>query len=300
MLEVVNKLLPIILFFIIGYILKMTKIVKKDEASVLLRLIFFLMTPAVIFLSVSKMEIERELIYYPISAICIHLVMIIVTNYIVKFFKLSINERKIFKGSALIMNMTFILPFYIVFFGEKNVYLLSLFDAGNLLMITTVVYSIFVSNENDNFFAKLKIIIKSPLILALFLGLIVNISGIDIPLPLNTTIQKIADITGTLIMIALGAYFTPRFPKLKLSIVIILIKVLGILLVGTIVGRLLPIDEMGKTIILLGALSPVGNNILTYTYITDGDMDLAISVVSLSIIISFINISILLVCRSVF
>lgn len=299
MLEVVNKLLPIILFFLIGYTLKIAKIIKKDEASVLLRLIFFLMTPAVIFLSVSKMNIEKELIYYPISAICIHLIMITLITYIIRFFKLSNDEKKIFKGSALIMNMTFILPFYIAFFGENNVYLLSLFDAGNLLMITTVVYSIFISNENDTIISKLKSVIKSPLIIALFLGVIINISGVSIPSPINITIQKIADITGTLIMIALGAYFTPKFPKLKLSIVIILTKVLGILIVGTIVGKLLPLDEMGKTIILLGALSPVGNNILTYTYITDGDMDLAINVVSLSIILSFINISLLLIFRSI-
>ena len=45
---------------------------------------------------------------------------------------------------------------------------------------------------------------------------------------------------------------------------------------------------------LLGAFSPVGNNILTFVFITDGDMELAINVVSLSIFLSFINVSLLL------
>ncbi len=44
----------------------------------------------------------------------------------------------------------------------------------------------------------------------------------------------------------------------------------------------------------LGAFSPVGDNILTYVFITDGDMELAINVVSLSIFLSFINVSLLL------
>lgn len=298
MLEIIlEKLMPIILFFIIGYTLKMLKILSKEDASVLLKLIFYLMSPAVIIISVSSMEFTKTLIYYPISAICIHCVMIVIGIIFSRFLKLTDNERKIFRGGTLIMNMTFILPFFIVFFGEKNVYLLSLFDAGNLVMITTIVYSIFVSQKDDSIKDKIVKIIKSPLIMALAIGIVINITKITIPEGIKITLQQIASVTGVLIMIALGAYFTPKFSRLKLSLIIIAVKVIGILIVGTIVGRILPLDDMGRTIILLGALSPVGNNILTYVFITDGDMELAINVVSLSIILSFINVSLLLIFR---
>lgn len=298
MLEIIlEKLMPIILFFIIGYTLKMLKILSKEDASVLLKLIFYLMSPAVIIISVSSMEFTKTLIYYPISAICIHCVMIVIGIIFSRFLKLTDNERKIFRGGTLIMNMTFILPFFIVFFGEKNVYLLSLFDAGNLVMITTIVYSIFVSQKDDSIKDKMIKIVKSPLIMALAIGIVINITKVTIPEGIKITLQQIASVTGVLIMIALGAYFTPKFSRLKLSLIIIAVKVIGILIVGTIVGRILPLDEMGRTIILLGALSPVGNNILTYVFITDGDMELAINVVSLSIILSFINVSLLLIFR---
>lgn len=298
MLEIIlEKLMPIILFFIIGYTLKMLKILSKEDASVLLKLIFYLMSPAVIIISVSSMEFTKTLIYYPISAICIHCVMIVIGIIFSRFLKLTDNERKIFRGGTLIMNMTFILPFFIVFFGEKNVYLLSLFDAGNLVMITTIVYSIFVSQKDDSIKDKIVKIIKSPLIMALAIGIVINITKITIPEGIKITLQQIASVTGVLIMIALGAYFTPKFSRLKLSLIIIAVKVIGILIVGTIVGRILPLDDMGRTIILLGALSPVGNNILTYVFITDGYMELAINVVSLSIILSFINVSLLLIFR---
>ncbi|WP_300330035.1 AEC family transporter [Fusobacterium sp.] len=298
MLEIIlEKLMPIILFFIIGYTLKMLKILSKEDASVLLKLIFYLMSPAVIVISVSSMEFTKTLIYYPISAICIHCVMIVIGIIFSRFLKLTDNERKIFRGGTLIMNMTFILPFFIVFFGEKNVYLLSLFDAGNLVMITTIVYSIFVSQKDDSIKDKMIKIVKSPLIMALAIGIVINITKVTIPEGIRITLQQIASVTGVLIMIALGAYFTPKFSRLKLSLIIIAVKVIGILIVGTIVGRILPLDDMGRTIILLGALSPVGNNILTYVFITDGDMELAINVVSLSIILSFINVSLLLIFR---
>ena len=164
-------------------------------------------------------------------------------------------------------------------------------------MITTVVYSVFISEKNDNLRSKVIKIIKSPLIIALIIGATVNILKINIPKGLEITLQQIASVTGVLIMIALGAYFTPKFSKLKLSLSIVGLKMIGILIVGTVVGKILPLDDMGRTIILLGALSPVGNNILTYTFITDGDMELAINVVSLSIIISFIAVSSVLLFR---
>nr|WP_317279480.1 AEC family transporter [uncultured Fusobacterium sp.] len=296
MLEIIlEKLLPIFLFFTIGYILKMMDILKKEEASVLLKLVFYLLSPAVIILSVSGMKLERELLLYPISALCIHAIMIPTGLFLSKLIKLNDDERKVFRGATLIMNMTFILPFFIVFFGEKNLYLLSLFDAGNLVIVTTVVYSIFVSSKEDTAMDKVKKLLKSPLIIALIIGFVLNITGLKLPKGIEITMQEIAEMTGTLIMIALGAYFTPKFKKLKLSLIIVAIKVIGILIVTFIIGKFLPIDEMGRKIMLLGAFSPVGNNILTFVFVTDGDMELAINVVSLSIILSFINVSLLLV-----
>ena len=296
MLEIIlEKLLPIFLFFTIGYILKIMNILKKEEASVLLKLVFYLLSPAVIILSVSGMKLERELLLYPISALCIHVIMIPTGLFLSKLIKLNNDERKVFRGATLIMNMTFILPFFIVFFGEKNLYLLSLFDAGNLVIVTTVVYSIFVSSKEDTAMDKVKKLLKSPLIIALIIGFVLNITGVKLPRGIEITMQEIAEMTGTLIMIALGAYFTPKFKKLKLSLIIVAIKVIGILIATFIIGKFLPIDEMGRKIMLLGAFSPVGNNILTFVFVTDGDMELAINVVSLSIILSFINVSLLLV-----
>lgn len=241
------------------------------------------------------MKLERELLLYPISALCIHAFMIPTGLFLSKLIKLNDDERKVFRGATLIMNMTFILPFFIVFFGEKNLYLLSLFDAGNLVIVTTVVYSIFVSSKEDTAMDKVKKLLKSPLIIALIIGFVLNITELKLPRGIEITMQEIAEMTGTLIMIALGAYFTPKFKKLKLSLIIVAIKVIGILIATFIIGKFLPIDEMGRKIMLLGAFSPVGNNILTFVFVTDGDMELAINVVSLSIILSFINVSLLLI-----
>lgn len=294
MLEIfTTKLMPIILYFLIGYSLKRFGVLKKEEAGVLIRLVFYLMSPAVIITSMSSMKFSETLIYYPISAICIHIFMYFLTLIIANKLKISDKEKVIFRGSTLIMNMTFVLPFFIVFFGEENVYLLSLFDTGNLLMVTTVVYSIFITNSGS-LLNKIKTVLKSPLIISMIIGALLNITGIRLPRGVEITIQNIASITGTVIMIALGAYFTPKFSKLKLSVIVILVKMLGVVFIGTILGKVLPIDEMGKMLILLGAMSPVGNNVLSYALITDGDVEMATNVISLSNIVSFIAISVLL------
>lgn len=294
-----EKLLPIFLFFLIGYGLQVFKLLKRDDALVLIKLVFYLMSPAVIIISVSQMEFSPTLIYYPISAICIHICMFTIGKIIMHFKKLPPNEEKIFRGATLIMNMTFILPFFIIFFGEKNVYMLSIFDAGNLVMVTTVVYSILLSDTKTNIGERVMTVLRSPLVIALIIGILLNVFDVELPKGIEHTIRAIAEVTGTLIMIGLGMYFTPKFSKLKLSLIIICVKVVGILLIGNLIGSMLPLDTMGKTMIILGALSPVGNNVLTFTLIGNGDLELATNVVSLSIIISFINLSIFFLASSV-
>lgn len=289
-----EKIFPILSFFAIGYFLKYLKILKKEDAPVLLKLVFYLFSPAVIILSVSEIQLEKSFIFYPLSAVFIHLFMFIIGTILVRFIRLDKNEKKIFRGALLIMNMTFVLPFFIMFFGEENVYLLSMFDAGNLIMVSSLAYSLIVSNDEDTFLDKIKLLLKSPLIISIIIGICINIFNIHIPIGVEITLEKIASATGTIIMIALGMFFTPRFKKLKLSMIIIGVKIIGMLIIGWGLNYILPIDEMGKKLLLLGACSPVGNNVLTYVFISDGDMELATNIVSLSIMLSFFLISFIL------
>lgn len=289
-----EKIFPILSFFAIGYFLKYLKILKKEDAPILLKLVFYLFSPAVIILSVSEIQLEKSFIFYPLSALFIHLFMFIIGTILVRFIKLDKNEKKIFRGALLIMNMTFVLPFFIMFFGEENVYLLSMFDAGNLIMVSSLAYSLIVSNDEDTLLDKVKLLLKSPLIISIIIGICINIFNIHIPIGVKVTLEKIAGATGTVIMIALGMFFTPRFKKLKLSMIIIGVKIIGMLVIGWGLNYILPIDEMGKKLLLLGACSPVGNNVLTYVFISDGDMELATNIVSLSIMLSFFTISFVL------
>jgi len=165
-----EKIFPILSFFAIGYFLKYLKILKKEDAPVLLKLVFYLFSPAVIILSISQIQLEKSFIFYPISALFIHLFMFTIGTVLVRFIKLNSDEKKIFRGALLIMNMTFVLPFFIMFFGEENVYLLSLFDAGNLVMVSSLAYSLIVSNDEDTFLDKIKLLLKSPLIISIFIG----------------------------------------------------------------------------------------------------------------------------------
>ena len=73
-------------------------------------------------------------------------------------------------------------------------------------MVTTVVYSIFITNSGS-LLNKIKTVLKSPLIISMIIGALLNITGIRLPRGVEITIQNIASITGTVIMIALGGLF---------------------------------------------------------------------------------------------
>lgn len=290
-----QKIMPILIFFLIGYSLKLKKIFTKEDGGTLLKVIFYILLPSLSILSIGQTKINKELIIYPLIAIIMHSIMFVVGKIIIKFIKLSENEQKILRGGIMIMNMSFILPFFIMFYGEKEVYRYALFDSGNVIVVSSVIYYIFMTKEHQSFVNKMKIIMKSPLIISLILGMIINILKIKFPISIEITLKEIVKISGPIIMIALGTYFSPNFKKFKLAISIVAIKMISIFCIGLLIGRIFNVDKVIKDILLLAALAPLGNNLLTYTYVSDGDMDLASTTVSISIIISFILISIFLV-----
>jgi hypothetical protein len=286
-----EKILPILLFFLLGYFLKVRGIFSKQDGGTFLKLIFYVLLPSVTLLSVGNTQITKDLALYPLLAMMMHVITFSLGKFIPRFITLTEKEKKVLRGGIMIMNMSFILPFFIMFYGETEIYRYALFDSGNLVVISTVVYYIFMGSNEDNFKDKLKVIFTSPLILALILGMTINFFKIKIPIFLEISLKETVKISGPLIMIALGTYFEPKFKKFKLALSIVTVKMISLLLIGLALGKIFNLHDVVKDILLLAAFSPVGNNILTYTYMSEGDMELATTTVSISIISSFILIT---------
>lgn len=294
--EFVIKIIPIILIFVLGYIIKKLKILDKNNADLLLKLVFYISLPALIILSIAKIEITSDFIFLPIIPVLVILSIFVVSYFIGKLFNLPRKTFGVYLIGTLIMNIGFTLPFFIAAYGNEGLARISIFNVGQGFLTFTFTYFLACKYGNDKVDHKtmIKKFALLPPIWALLIGIILNFTNVTIPSVVDSFLQIIGDLTTPLVMLSLGIYFTPKIIKLlPLSSAIITRMGLGLLL-GFLFVKLFDLDGLNRLIVLIGSAAPVGYNTLVFSSLESLDKEFAASLVSFSILLGIIFIPLLI------
>ncbi|MFH1834898.1 MAG: AEC family transporter [Methanobacteriota archaeon] len=295
--EIVGKIIPVILVFFVGCLLRKVKLAGRGEGDFLLRLVFHVCLPALVLTSVSRVDLAWDLVYLPLIACAIILTTYVAAYSIGKQFNLERPTLGVFMVGSLIMNTGFALPFIIAAYGSEGVAKLSIFDFGNGFLTFTFIYYLAVKYGSVEEKVKIpwKKILVNPPLWALTTALILNLMGVVIDGILSSFLETLGDLTIPLVMIALGLYFTPKLVKFKaLSTALFLRMGLGFIL-GLAAVKLLSLEGISKAIVLVSAASPIGYNTITFSSLEKLDTEFAASLVSIGILLGLLYIPMLLI-----
>ena len=290
-----SKIVPVILVFFIGFFLKRVKILHYDNGDLLLKIVFNLTLPALVFISVAEVELSINFIYLPIIAALMILINFSFAFLYSKKLHLTNTTRGTFIIGSMIMNTGFVLPFVLARYGNEALAIYTIFDFGNMLMIFTFGYFIAMRfGETGNEKIDLKKFLKLPPIWALFFGLVFNLMGWEI----STMTQNIFEMIGTptvfLTMLALGCYFHPHIKNLPNIVMVLGIRILGGLIFGILLSNLLGFEDMLRKVVIICTSAPVGYNTLVLSSLENLDKEFAASLVSISLILGIIYVPVLM------
>jgi len=177
-------------------------------------------------------------------------------------------------------------PFILAVYGANGFGDAILFDFGNALLVSTFTYGFcFRFSEQASIRSgALQRILKSPLVWALCLAVLLSISGNALPFYVQDMIRPLGNMTSPLILIALGIFFSLRLQHIKLLALILGMRMLLGLCLGWLVAGLLGLQGLSKLIVILCSAAPVGFSVLTFSSMARLDTELASSAVSLSIL----------------
>jgi predicted permease len=294
--ELLSKLAPVLITFFLGIILKKGGILNKNDGDLLLKIVFYLTLPALIVLSVSAIQISRDLIFLPFIALATIVLTFLFFLSAGRFFA---GERRV-KGTAaigaMIMNVGFLYPFIIAAYGHSGFARAVIFDFGNGLMVVTFVYYI-ACRHGDPANHPIKIFKKlcaSPPLWALAAALTLNISNLALPLFIKAALESIGNVTIPLIMLSLGVYFTPALVRYPLLIFVLVIRTAGGLGCGLLFAELFDLQGLTRSIAVICAAAPVGYNTLTFSSLAELDVEFAASLVSISIALGILYVPVLI------
>ena len=281
---------PIILIALIGYLLKIFRIMKVEHGDFLLRLVFYVTLPALILVSFSKITLTLQYAFLPVIAVSIIVAMYLLAKLTGKALKISNPTLGALIVGTMILNNGFLIPFIVAAYGDEGLTRLLVFDFMNGILAFTWVYYIACKYGKNSYDRKtlFRKFLAAPPIYAIILSIILNLTDTHLPQILLQTSKIAGDTTVPLIMLSLGAFFTPRLvvPRAVFSGIVIRM-VIGLLL-GYIFSEVFGLSGLTRIIVLLGSSAPIGFNTITFASLENLDKEFAASLVSTAILIGII------------
>ena len=223
-----NVTFPIFLVMVLGYFLRQIGMLDERFVTVANKFNFTITLPFMLFRDICSVNIREvfDLKYVLFCALastgCFWLIW--------GGTKLFLKDRSLrgafvqasFRSSAAVMGLAFIQNIY----GTSAMGPLMIIGAVPLYNIFSVIVLTFEAEPEEGTETKRDIgkirkacvnIIKNPIILAILLGLIVALIGIDFPTMIHATIDNVAKMATPLALLALGAGFEGKKALAKMK-----------------------------------------------------------------------------------
>jgi malonate transporter and related proteins len=294
--------LPVFLIIAIGYLAGSKGIVDVGGAKTLNNFVFYIALPALLFKATATAPLENLLNGAYISVIVGGIATCFILAYIISrwVFKKEKSAAAIYSMGASYGTTGYMgIPLVIAAFGEKAALPASI--ATLLHNIPVIFLVLILCGESDRgFLALIKPIIKNPLTLAVFAGLLFSFTEIQLPTSIFIFTDLLANASGATALFAIGLGLVnkslkqkqERYVKFDVSVQLLVKLILHPLVTYALFTFIFDIDPLLEKVALIMAALPVGAGVYVFAQQFKREEDLTLKSIFLSILISVISISI--------
>ncbi|AFL69053.1 AEC family transporter [Sulfurospirillum barnesii] len=284
---VLNSLLPICLIVAIGYTFRHMKFPSTDFWPLADRFTYYVLMPALLVykLSVAKLELAytAPLVLTTLLSIVAVLVLLLFLNTLLHF------EAKAFTSivqGGIRFNSYVLLAFVDTAYGDEGLVLSAIVMAFAIPFINVLcigVFAFYTRNGRFSLLAFLKTIIKNPLIGACALGVMINLSGWELPLFTLKTLSLLSNAALPIGLLSVGVGLELRYLKVakKELVVSSVAKLLLFPLLAYGIGLLCGLSGIHLSIAILFGSMPTAISSYILARELGGDVSLMASIITL-------------------
>ncbi len=296
-----NATVPIFAMMVIGNILKRMHLIDEHFASVANKFVFKVCLPCLLFSDLAVTDIRHHFDpQYVGYCFAVTLISILVIWYFARHLlkdKTSVGAfvQCSYRSSAAILGIAFIQNIY----GTSGMAPLMIIGSVPLYNIFAVIILTLesnneeISNNTHQIKATFLNVLKNPIIIGIFLGLLASLVNLKLPHIADKTIQNLAVMTSPLALISIGATFEGKkaLAKIKPTLVATFLKLLGLATVFLPVAIYLGMRDQKLVAILVMLASPCTPTSYIMAKNMDGDDVLASSIIVATTLLSSITLT---------
>ena len=292
MLIVMQQVLILFLFIVAGYLLCKTGLVKAEHMPILSTLLVYVFCPCVSFVSfVKNFTAEYLTQKYPLLLIALGILLAtwLLAKPLSGLFARQGYARTLYEYSFIVPNYGYMgTALCVGLFGEAALLDLTVFTMPLTVFVGSVGFNMLTRQSGGKLALKR---IFTPTMIAVLLGAVVSLSGLQLPMAVATVTQKAADCMAPVSMLLTGIVISQfRLKELladKRSYVVSLIRMalIPVALFGVV--KLLGLEEYLTMVILVYAM-PCGMNTIIYPKLIGEDCRIGASLVLVSTLLALV------------
>jgi predicted permease len=284
---------------LVGFILKQVGLIRSGDSQVIARLIINITLPAVIFLSIVRVNVPpAKLALLALCGVVVCLGMGLISASLTSYLGVERQIAGVIILGTMIINIGFFLfPVFLTVYGQDGLSRLAAFDLGNSLVASS--YGFYVATRHGNkppigFQLSMRRVLALPILWAVLAGLAFNLLRIQLSPFITNILEPLAEANVPLAMITLGAFLQLRYSNLPLMGLTVALRMGGGFLIGLLLVLLTRFQGLDQVAVSMGAAMPSGMAVMVYAASEGMDAEFAAGTISLSILAGLIVLPVLL------
>ena len=285
-----------VIYIITGIILIRTKVLTRETLEVISRFVIKLALPVMIFINTVD-GVDRRTFFSSLSILAIAASMysglLILGKISGKIFRLKGDHLQLYRAMVVFGNVGFMgIPIITSIYPEKGMLYISVFTVIDQLMLWTLGVKLTSPAEKESGkFNPRKLI--NPVTVAIILAMLCVLTGIHLPLILDTALQKMGATATPLAMIYLGGIFACidvlKFIKVPYYYGIALIKMVLFPILFYVLLGFFPIPSDIHMTMALASAMPVMSSVVMMANASGSDGDYAMGGILITTVCSIIT-----------
>lgn len=299
--QLTTSILTIFSIMILSYLTKRLKLMPENTAPVLTALLFNVTLPALILSSVASGPGKEILLdgfaLMSIAFLYCAIACLVILMYLRKL-PASNQSAGVLAFTTVFANTAFVgLPIIYIIYGNTGVILGALYDQVQTLFMFTLGI-MFVGGREGTILQTIVSRLKEPPVIALGMGLVVMLSGIEFPQIVMNPLKMLGNTTSVLAMFTIGQFIDLQYfkdlKKLKKLVPVIFLKLLVIPLAVLWITGFLPLEPQARGVLAIMLASPTAILAAIFAQRYGKDYELAVMAVVATTGLSIITLPLIL------